>query len=77
MERSVLISFVKRGLLVGCFSFLMTSFSYADPSITFAIDKIDGEIQYDITSTTNNGASRLVFPYDNTIAEITATYRYQ
>ncbi len=74
MERSAVISFMKKGLLVGCFSFLTMSFSYADPSVTFAIDKIDGEIQYDITSTENNGASRLIFPYDNTIAEITATY---
>ena len=74
MKKRSTISFVKRGLLIGFLSFSFSSFIYADPSVTFAIDKIDGEIQYDITSTDNNGASRLIFPYDNTIAEITATY---
>jgi hypothetical protein len=69
-----MVFFVKRGLLIGCLSCLITSFSFSDPSFTIAVDKIDGEIQYDITSPLDNGASRLIFPYDNTIAEITATY---
>ncbi|MBN2768932.1 MAG: hypothetical protein JXQ68_07480 [Campylobacterales bacterium] len=74
MGKGSLVFFVKRGLFVGLLGFSFCSFIYGDPSITLAVDKIDGEIRYDISSTTTDGASRLIFPYDNTIAEITATY---